>query len=243
MTSSLLDVLILGGGPAGLAVATGLARQMHTAVVLDSGAYRNSRVVHMHNVTGWDHESPESLREKARGDLTGRYKTIKLERGVEIALVARNSNGTFKITDKAGRVWHGRKLVIATGMRDTFSEIDGLEDLWGRGAYPCLFCDGFEFLDAPSAGLLATADWDNIKNAVHYSRMTAQVVKSVNIYTNGNSKLGESLSSVLQEDKRFKIDNRKIVKMTKEGLDTDITIYFSDSAKVTEAFIVSFFQA
>jgi len=239
MSSSLLDVLILGGGPAGLAVATGLARQMHTAVVFDSGVYRNSRVVHMHNVTGWDHENPEKLREKARSDLMGRYKTIQIERNAEVAVVARNSNGTFRVADKTGRVWHGRKLVIATGMRDNFPEIDGLENLWGRGVYPCLFCDGFEFLDAPNAGLLATADWNNVKNAIHFARMTAQVVKSVNIYTNGNVKLGECLSNVLGADKRFKIDSRKIAKVTKEGLGPDVTVYFADSDETREAFIVS----
>jgi hypothetical protein len=210
---------------------------MHTAVVFDSCVYRNARVVHMHNVTGWDHENPENLREKARCDLVGRYRTIKLERDVEIAAVRRNATGNFEVVDKAGRVWLGRKLVVATGMTDTFPEIEGLEPLWGQGAYPCLFCDGYEFLDAPHAGVLATGDWDNVNSAVHFARMTAQVVKVVDIYTNGNAALGERLSHVLEADKRFKIDNRKIVKMAKEGPGSDITVYFADSSKETEAFI------
>jgi thioredoxin reductase len=61
MAALLRDVLIIGGGPAGLAVATGLARQLYTAVVFDSGVYRNARTQHMHNVPTWDHRNPADV--------------------------------------------------------------------------------------------------------------------------------------------------------------------------------------
>ncbi|TKX22614.1 FAD-binding domain-containing protein 28 [Elsinoe australis] len=74
-----VDVLIIGGGLAGLAVATGLARQLYTAVVFDSGVYRNARTNHIHNVPTWDHRSPVEFRAKAKSDIIARYETIKFE--------------------------------------------------------------------------------------------------------------------------------------------------------------------
>lgn len=73
----LYDVLIVGGGPAGLAMAVGLARQVYSALVLDSGEYRNARAAHMHTVPGFDHASPASFRDKIRRDLRERYASVE----------------------------------------------------------------------------------------------------------------------------------------------------------------------
>lgn len=73
----LYDVLIVGGGPAGLAMAVGLARQVYSALVLDSGEYRNARAAHMHTVPGFDHASPASFRDKTRRDLLERYASVE----------------------------------------------------------------------------------------------------------------------------------------------------------------------
>src|SRR3569833_745604 len=79
-----LDVLIIGGGPGGLAVATGLARQLYTAVDFDTGVYRTDNV-------------------------------------------------RFEATDARGTTWTGKKLVLASGMRDIYPDIPGYDDVWGRG--------------------------------------------------------------------------------------------------------------
>ncbi|RYP43675.1 hypothetical protein DL768_009793 [Monosporascus sp. mg162] len=67
--SELFDVLIVSGGFSGLAAAVTLARQLHTAVVFDSGSYRNARSRHMHLMPAWDHQDPERFRASARADL------------------------------------------------------------------------------------------------------------------------------------------------------------------------------
>lgn len=131
-TTPLLDVLIIGGGPAGLSVATGLARQLYTAVVFDSGVYRNDRVNHMHNVLTWDHCEPAEFRKKARDDLLARYQTIQFE-NTKIESVQKTAEGYFQAIDTSGKAWEGRKLVLATGVRDLIPEIEGYDDCWGRG--------------------------------------------------------------------------------------------------------------
>lgn len=131
-TMPLLDVLIIGGGPGGLAVATGLARQLYTAAVFDSGIYRNARSKHAHNILTWDHSDPADYRAKARSDLSARYNTIQIVE-TEIESVRRNENGRFEARDSAGNVWTGKKLALASGVKDIYPGIPGYDDVWGRG--------------------------------------------------------------------------------------------------------------
>lgn len=67
--SAVVDTLLIGGGPAGLSAALALARQLHSAVVFDSGVYRNALSKHMHTVATWDHKDPARVpRRHAQGD-------------------------------------------------------------------------------------------------------------------------------------------------------------------------------
>lgn len=132
MASPLLDALIIGAGPAGLSVATGLARQIHTAVVFNTGAFRNSKAKHMHNVVGWDHRNAAELRAAAHHDLLTRYSTIQFQ-DIGIDRIEKLSTGTFKATDTTGKIWHGRKVVVATGVKDIYPDIDGYSDCWADG--------------------------------------------------------------------------------------------------------------
>ena len=128
----LLDVLIIGGGPAGLSAATGLARQLYTAVVFDSGVYRNQLTKHMHNVLTWDHKDPAEFRNKGREDIMKRYSTISFQ-DIEIKSVAKTAQGHFELKDAKNKIWTGRKLVLATGVKDLYPDIEGYADCWARG--------------------------------------------------------------------------------------------------------------
>ena len=132
-----LDVLIIGAGPAGLSCATGLARQLHTAVVFDSGVYRNSLTKHMHNVLTWDHRDPADFRQKGREDILRRYTTINFQ-DTEIKSVAKTEKEQFELKDVHGKTWTGRKLVLATGVRDVYPDIEGYDECWGLGMYASL---------------------------------------------------------------------------------------------------------
>lgn len=127
-----LDVIIIGGGPAGLSAALGLARQRHTALVLDSGIYRNEKAVHMHTVLTWDHKDPKEFRAVGKENILARYKTIQFA-DAEAKLVERTSEGIFAVEDAHGKVWKSKKLVLASGSTDVFPDIDGYAESWGSG--------------------------------------------------------------------------------------------------------------
>jgi gliotoxin/aspirochlorine biosynthesis thioredoxin reductase len=134
--SEIYDVLIIGGGPAGLSAATNLARSLHTVVIFDSKEYRNALLPHLHGVPGWDHEDPSSIRTRMQKDLIARYDTAQIVH-VPATHAARCDKGSanFCVTDATKREWFGRKLVLATGVSDLLPDLPGYESCWVNGMY------------------------------------------------------------------------------------------------------------
>ncbi|KAM3528402.1 hypothetical protein NHJ13051_002383 [Beauveria bassiana] len=126
-----VDALIIGAGPAGLAAALALARQLHTAVVFDSLLFRNARSTHMHTIPTWDHKDPAAFRGATRKEILERYKTISFV-DCEIAQVERTSAGDFAATAADGTRFTGRRVLLASGITDLPLDIKGYDECWGR---------------------------------------------------------------------------------------------------------------
>lgn len=123
---TLTDLLVIGGGPAGLSAATMFARTLRPAVLYDSGVYRNAPAKESHTIPGFDGADPAAYRTKAGADLA-KYANVEVRRGKIVALVReKNEHGDgFKATDDAGRVLAARKVVLATGVKDNLPDIPG----------------------------------------------------------------------------------------------------------------------
>lgn len=226
-----VDVLVLGGGPAGLAAAASLSRLMVPAVVFDSGRYRNAPAAHMHNVVGFDHVHPSHFRAIGRQQLTDQYKTNAFVDRAIISL-AKTKEGSFEATDEDGQTYAAKKVILATGVRDILPQIDGFASAWGHAIFHCLFCHGFEERNSKRAGLLAAGQLTNPTFATAISGMAQRLSKDVVVYTNGNEALKAELETAFAATiLHVRIDSRKIVRVQQLGMETDerLAVFFDDN--------------
>lgn len=201
LTPETRDVLVIGGGPAGLAAALSLCRQNHNVTVFDSGDYRNKYATEMHMVSTWDHRPPGDYLAASRDELSRRYPDqCKVVQG-EVASIERvpgtdRGLSVYEARDEAGNKWRGRKIILATGVRDLLPFIDGFEDCWGTGVVHCLLCHGHEQRGAASVGILAMDGFAEASTVLRVARSCKQFASSVRIYTNGNKRVATQLRAV-----------------------------------------------
>jgi thioredoxin reductase len=137
---SMFDVIIIGAGPAGLSAALLLGRCCRRVLVCDAETPRNGRSHALHGFLTRDGIPPLDLRTRARDELT-RY-------GVEFRAVraddARPDGDGFQVRLADGREERCRKLLLATGVCDELPAVAGVEACYGRSAFHCPYCDGWE---------------------------------------------------------------------------------------------------
>ncbi|KAH6877108.1 sulphydryl oxidase [Thelonectria olida] len=223
----LYDAIIVGGGPAGLAALSGLARVRRNVLLIDSGEYRNAPTRHMHDVLGFDGVTPAYFRWAARKQLSY-YDTVSMTNGTVTKVVPRMNNTRFEVTklhNGKEKILTARKVVLATGLRDILPKTPGIEENWGKGIFWCPWCDGHEHADQP-LGLLAPLD--EVPGMV---REMLTLNKDIIAFVNGTD---TETIRVLAENKtvdyetyldihNVKVDNRTIkeIKRLKDGSDDE----------------------
>lgn len=136
-----VDVLVVGGGPAGLAAATWLGRYQRFTLVVDAGEYRNSAADHVHGLLSRDPVAPEELHADARGGLE-QYPLVRVHRGI-VNSVSRDEDGLFQATVDGSHRVTALRVVLATGIRDQVPHLMGFDEHYGTDAHHCPACDGF----------------------------------------------------------------------------------------------------
>lgn len=147
---SWFDVVVVGGGAAGLAGALTLVRARRSVLVIDSGSPRNAPAAHMHGYLGRDGHNPAELLAAGRAEVAGYGGEVRP--GTAIA-ADRLPDGGFRVRCGDGSTVRARSLLVATGLVDELPEVPGLAERWGRDVLHCPYCHGWEVRDAPVAVL------------------------------------------------------------------------------------------
>ena len=141
-----VDTIVLGGGVAGLAAATWIARYRRSVVVLDGGRPRNRWVDRSHGYLGFDPVDPGELTGRAREQLE-RYDEASVRSG-SARRAWSDDDGAFVVELEGGERLAGRRLVLATGVEDRFPEVERFFEHYGASVFHCPTCDGYEARDS-----------------------------------------------------------------------------------------------
>lgn len=158
------DVVVIGGGAAGLSGAVTLARARRSVLVIDDGSPRNAPADGVHGVLGQEGVSPLELLDRGRSELAGYGGSLRTGRVV----AAERTDDGFVVTLDDGTAERARRLLVATGLVDDLPQIPGLRERWGHDVLHCPYCHGWEVRDQP-LGVLATSE-----RAVHQALLFRQ---------------------------------------------------------------------
>jgi thioredoxin reductase len=142
------DVVVIGGGAAGLSAALVLGRARRRVAVVDGGAPRNAPAEHMHGFLSRDGMAPADLLVVGRDEAAG--YGVDLIEGHVVSI-----EPGFTVVLAEGETLEARRLLIATGATDELPPIPGLRERWGKDFLHCPYCHGFEVRDQP-LGVLGT---------------------------------------------------------------------------------------
>jgi thioredoxin reductase len=159
------DVVVIGGGAAGLSAALVLSRARRRVLVVDAGSPRNAPAAHLHGFVSRDGMVPGDLLAAGRAEAQG-YGAHVLAGTVE-HLVRNAPHGFTVLLGDGGRV-SARRLLVTTGLRDELPDVPGLTERWGRDVLHCPYCHGFEVRDQ-QLGVL----W-NGPETVRYAQLVRQ---------------------------------------------------------------------
>ncbi|WP_309126443.1 NAD(P)/FAD-dependent oxidoreductase [Kocuria sp.] len=134
------DVVVVGGGAAGLSAAVALARSLRSVVVVDAGEPRNAPAHGAHNVLAREGIPPLELLATGRQEARHYGAQVRQDR----ALAARRIDGGFEVDLDAGGTIRARRLLLATGLVDELPEIPGVRRFWGTSVLHCPYCHGWE---------------------------------------------------------------------------------------------------
>jgi thioredoxin reductase len=139
------DVVVVGGGAAGLSGALALSRARRSVVVVDDGAPRNARADHVHNYLGREGATPAELLASGRAEVAGYGGRFVDGR---VAGAERVDDG-FRVVLADGGSVLARRLLVTTGLVDELPDVPGVAELFGSDVLHCPYCHGWEVRDRP----------------------------------------------------------------------------------------------
>lgn len=146
------DVVVVGGGAAGLSGAMALGRSRRSVLVIDAGEPRNAPADHAHNYLGREGVAPRELLETGRAEVAAYGVEVLDDRVVGLS----GAVDDFLVTTAGGRRVRARRILVTGGVVDELPDVPGLAERWGRDVLHCPYCHGWEVRDQAIAVLATT---------------------------------------------------------------------------------------
>ncbi|GIP26362.1 pyridine nucleotide-disulfide oxidoreductase [Paenibacillus sp. J23TS9] len=185
-----VDVAIIGGGPAGLSAGLMLGRARKQTIIIDEGRPRNAVTREAHGFLTRDGISPSEFRSIAKDQLRG-YPSVSHAEGTVVSISG--EDGNFLLETATGMKIASKKLLFAVGMKDRKLGIPGLDEVYGKSAFVCPYCDGWELRDQPLVVISRGAA------LMHFAPLLSGWTKQFIICTNGPDELSESERNELRD--------------------------------------------
>ncbi|NNN31690.1 NAD(P)/FAD-dependent oxidoreductase [Streptomyces sp. S3(2020)] len=163
------EVIVIGGGAAGLSAALVLGRARRRTLVVDAGEPRNAPAAHMQGYLTRDGMPPAEFLATGREEIARYGVELVRDHAVDVT-------GDFTVTLASGRTVQARRLVVATGLKDELPPVPGVAERFGRDVLHCPYCHGWEVRDQ-AFGVLATTPL-----SVHQALMVSQWSKDVTLF-------------------------------------------------------------
>lgn len=220
------DVVIVGGGPAGLSAALALGRARRRVLLCDAGTRRNAAAVHMHNFVTRDGITPAEFRRIGREQLEP-YASVEV-RDIGVREI-RGTRGDFEVALSEGLV-RARRILLCTGMVDEMLPIEGFRELWGTSIVQCPYCHGWEVRDRPF-GVLA-----GVVEMLDFALLLRSWTPNVVALTNGAYPVPAEAAERLARA-GVRLDERPIAKLvSKDGHLSEVAFAEGPSAQVEVLF-------
>lgn len=206
-----VDVVVVGGGPAGLSAALNLVRARQRVLVLDGNRPRNAATLHSHGFLTRDGVSPLELRRMGRDEVAS-YDDAEVQFALVDSVTA--VDGGFRVTASGVRGAPDRdvtstRVLVAAGLRETLPAITNLRAYYGTALHSCFECDGYEKAGQPLAVIGETGD------LVETALLVAVWSDDVIVFTNGATIVSDEEERMLA-GRGIRVERRRVAEVVGE---------------------------
>lgn len=182
-----VDVVVVGGGAAGLSAGLVLGRALRSVLAIDAGEPRNLPTTHMQGYLSRDGTAPRDLIAVGRQELHGYGGRTETD---EVLSVVRADDG-FAVSLRSGRTGAARRVLVTTGLTDQLPSIPDVRERWGRDVLHCPYCHGYEVRDRRLGALAGGAE------AVDEALLLRQWSEDVTLFLDNDENLSQEESERL----------------------------------------------
>ena len=192
MSTEKLDLIIIGGGPAGMSGALIAGRTLMQTAIINAEKPRNRVTTASHGFLSRDGIHPMELLEISKQQLE-QYKTVNYIKGTVTDVV--QSDGGYLVKLEDGQRLIGENIIFASGFKEDISKtnLPGVEKVYGRSVFPCPFCDGWEHKGEK------LAVFGEVEFTAEFAKIISNWSNDIIIFTNGNKIISAESKKVLAQ--------------------------------------------